>query len=140
MQRSATTTGNQRAKTLDIGIRKRKSPMGVVPESVLQGAGPVPRRIRNEDEISFQESLEEHRFNSGDIVCGDVSVGDMVAAKRGGEAAPDVGSRGVFARSNGHHHGDLFGIDHRARASLCARNHSGDGPRICGLPLVAPTG
>src|SRR5437868_10962497 len=110
--------------------------MAVVSECVLPNIGALPQHIGNEDEIPVQQPVVEHRLERGDAVRRGFALGEMVAAKRRGQVASDVRSRGISAGSDGHHHRTILGTDDCTTTTLCRRNDSDHGPRLCSLRLV----
>src|SRR6185369_9887052 len=113
--------------------------MGVVPGSVLQHVRAMSYRVRTTNEVSIPKPIIKHRFDCGDLVFEDVFVGDVVATERRNQTAFDVGSRGLFTGSDGHHDRPIFGVNDRQTPSLLTRNDFGDGPRIRALSMVQST-
>src|SRR5215471_10883017 len=96
----------------------------------------MPGRTWDENEISLQQPIAQYRFQCGDIVFGDLFLGDMVTAKGSHQVACHVGPCGLYARSDGDHNGEVFGADGSPASTVCTRYDSGDGSRFCALRLV----
>src|SRR5262252_7976477 len=92
--------------------------------------------VRPENEVSISESSAKYRFQCGDAVLEDVSVGDMVAAKGCDQVAFNAGSRGLLTGGNGDYHGQVLRANGGTSAALCARHDFGDGSWICRLSVV----